>query len=88
MTILFTFFSKGKWKPDRLIIYGKEDKMEIHVLYDQCDKQYVNLTDYKKHPVFESFRADITPEEKEQAHKDRMHSLPPAIAAIVREHEN
>jgi hypothetical protein len=82
------FFSKAKWNSDRLIIYGREDKIEIHVLFDECKVQYLNLTMYQNHPLFELYRAGISPEESDRAYQDWMHSLPPARAANVRESEN
>jgi hypothetical protein len=81
------FFSKGKWKHDRFIIFGKE-KFETHVLFNECKLETKNHTAYKKHPLFELFRAGVSLEEKENAYNDWLHSLPPGNAAIVRESEN
>lgn len=83
------FFKEGKWKNENeLIISGKERQVEIHVFIDQCKVEYVNLTPYPKAPLFEMFKTDISKEDKEKAHQDWLHSLPPARAAIIREADN
>ena len=62
--------------------------MEIHINVDKCSVEFVNLTSYDKSPFFEMMKADLSDEEKEKAHKDYIHSLPPAIAAIVTHEPN
>lgn len=82
-------FNVGKWKNDEeLIITGKEKQIQLRVFIDRCKVEYINLTPYSKPPLFEMFRADISDADRDKAHKDWMHSLPPAIAANVRESEN
>lgn len=83
------FFKEGKWRNEKeLIITGKEKQVQLHVFIDGCKVENINLTPYSKPPLFEMFRVDISDGDREKAHKDRLHSLPPAIAANVRESEN
>jgi len=79
----------GKWKNDNdFVLTGKKKEIEIHIKVDSCKVKYVNLTAYEKAPRFEMFRSDISPEERETARKDWEHSLPPAIAAFIRDANN
>lgn len=83
------FFFYGKWKSvDEFVITGKEKDTEIHILVNECRVEYINLTKYNKPPSFEMMRADISEEEREIAHQDWLHSLPPADAAIIRQADN
>jgi hypothetical protein len=88
-THLFYFprlFYKMKWKNENeLIIKGKEPHVETHVFADTCKAEFINLTKYKKSPYFEMKRRDISKEEHEKAHEDWLDSMPPGIAAHLRE---
>lgn len=54
------FFFYGKWKsPTVLIIKGKDQGIEIHILIDECKAKYKNFTKYKKPPNFELMKAEI-----------------------------
>ena len=88
--VYFTeLFSKAKWKSaNELVITGKKEEVEIKILIDDCKIEYKNLTRYDRPPYFEMMRADISSEEKEKAYKDWKHSLPPAVAAIIRRADN
>lgn len=88
--LLFTeFFFYGKWKgKSELIIWGKEKEVEIHILIDECKADFVNLTRYPNPPYFTMMRADISDEDRAKAHQDWKHSLPPAIAAVIRQPNN
>lgn len=82
-------FSEAKWKNvNELVITGKKKEVEIKILIDDCKIEYKNLTRYDRPPYFEMMRADISSEEKEKAYKDWKHSLPPAVAAIIRGADN
>ena len=82
-------FKTGKWKNDTsLIITGAKKEVEIHLTVENCEVKYKNLTTYENPPRFQLFRTDITAEEKEKAKEDWHHSLPPAIAAIIRDANN
>lgn len=83
------FFSYGKWRGENeLIIWGKKKEVEIHILIDECKADFLNLTRYANPPYFTVMRADISEEEREKAYQDWKHSLPPAVAAIVRQAHN
>ncbi len=78
------FFQKGKWKGENeLVLTGKENVVETHVFIKENRVEYVNLTPYEKPPIFEMMKAGISKEEKEKAHQDWLHSLPPSHAAII-----
>lgn len=82
-------FKFGSWKSkDHFVLTGKRRDVEINVYIDQCKVEYINLTPYDKAPFFEMFRADVSSEEKQIAIKNFEHSLPPAIAASIREANN
>jgi len=83
------FFSQGKWKgTNEFIIWGKRKEVEIHVLVDECRADFVNLTQYANPPYFTMMRADISEENREKSHQDWQHSLPPAVAAVIRQANN
>jgi hypothetical protein len=83
------FFFYGKWKgKNELILWGKEKEVETHVLVDVCRVEFVNLTRYANPPHFTMMRADISKEEKDKAYQDWKHSLPPSIAAVIRQAHN
>lgn len=92
LTTLFYYpalFASGNWKSDNeFIITGKQKEMEIRILIDQCKAEFKNLTNYDKPPYFEMMRADISDEDREKAHQDWLHSLPPAHAAIITQQPN
>jgi hypothetical protein len=82
-------FKFGKWKDDNhFILTGKRHEVEIHIFIDQCKVEYVNLTQYEKSPFFEIFRLDIGSEQKVASVKNFEHSLPPAIAAMIKKNDN
>ena len=84
-----SLFYFGKWKNENeIIITGKEKQVEIRIKIDKCKVEYVNLTNYNKAPLFEIMKANISKEDKEKAHQDWIHSLPPAIAAMLRDSKN
>ena len=84
-----SFFSSGSWKNDKEItITGKEKQVEIHINVDTCEVDYLNLTNYKKAPLFQMMRANLSREEEEIAREDWIHSLPPAIASVIRDAKN
>jgi len=83
------FFSYGKWRGDNeFIIGGKTKEAEIHVLVKECKAEFVNLTRYANPPYFTVMRADISEEDREKAGQDWQHSLPPAVAAVIRQAHN
>jgi hypothetical protein len=83
------FFSFGKWKNEKeIIITGKEKQVAINIKVDKCKVVYVNLTKYDKPPLFEMMKADISKEDKEKAYQNWIHSLPPAIASVLRDSDN
>jgi hypothetical protein len=83
------FFFYGKWKgKNEFIIWGKKKEVEIHILVDECRTAFVNLTRYANPPYFTVMRADISEQDREKARQDWQHSLPPAVAAIVRQAHN
>lgn len=83
------FFFYGKWKRENeFIIWGKGKEVEIHILVDECRVNFVNLTRYANPPYFTVMRADISEQDREKARRDWQHSLPPAVAAIVRQAHN
>jgi hypothetical protein len=75
-------FFNGRWKnKDHFIVSGKRSEIEIHLLIDNCELQYVNKNkDMSKAPVFELFKAEAN---KKDALRDYLHSLNPGIAAII-----
>jgi hypothetical protein len=80
------FFRYGKWKNDNeFILIGTQKEVEIHIIVDKCRIDYKNLTPYENPPTFQMFRMDISKEEKEKAHQDYLHQLPPSHAAIIRQ---
>jgi hypothetical protein len=83
------FFFYGKWKGENeFIIWGKKKEVEIRILVDECRIDLVNLTRYANPPYFTVMRADISAEEREKAYQDWQHSLPPAVAGIIRQANN
>ncbi|HWK03409.1 MAG TPA: hypothetical protein VNS58_07240 [Puia sp.] len=83
------FFSQGKWKGDNeLVITGKVKEVEISIIVNECKAEFKNLTPYPKPPQFEMMKSDISKEEMEHAHKEWMHSLPPAVASVIRKAHN
>ncbi len=83
------FFSSGKWVgDDKFIISGKSKELEIHVFISECRIEFINLTPYETPPYFTLMKFGITGAERERAIKDWNHSLPPAVAAIIRNADN
>lgn len=82
-------FRYGKWMDQtKFIITGKAKSAEIHISVNDCKVEYVNLTPYEKAPYFEMMKADLTEEERLRVGEDYNHSLPPHIAAAIRESKN
>ena len=83
------FFKYGKWRGENeLIISGTRKEVELHVVVSECKTLFVNLTAYANPPYFTVMRTDVSEEERKKAYKDWLHSLPPAVAAIVRKANN
>jgi hypothetical protein len=83
------FFSYGKWKGENeFIVWGKGKEVEIHILVNECKAKFVNLTRYAHPPYFTVMKADISVEDREKARQDWQHSLPPAVAAAIRQANN
>jgi hypothetical protein len=83
------YFCYGKWRGDsELIISGKGKEVELNVLINECRVELVNLTPYDNPPYFTLMKFGISEEERERARKDWEHSLPPAVAAIIRDAHN
>jgi hypothetical protein len=82
-------FSDVKWKSENeIIITGKAKEVEIKVTINKCEVAFTNLTNYDKPPYFEMMRADTSESERHKAHQDWLHSLPPAMSAIIRQSHN
>jgi hypothetical protein len=77
------FFSKGKWKGTNEFIVKAKDEFEIRILVDQCTAELLNLSSYEKPPRFEMMKAKLSAADKGKAFKDFIHSMPPAMAAII-----
>jgi hypothetical protein len=78
------FFQKGNWKSENhLVLTGKENVVETHVFINENRVEFVNLTSYDKPPIFEMMKTRISEEEKEKAHQDWLHSLPPSVATLI-----
>jgi len=86
-TFYFPFFFRfSKWENNNeFVLTGTVKEVESHILINECKIKIVNLTPYDNPPTFQMFRMDISKEEKERAHQDYIHSLPPANAAIIRQ---
>jgi hypothetical protein len=83
-------FSTGKWKGvNEFIVSGKKKEMEIHINVDKCSVEYLNVSGYNgKAPFFELMKKQSSKDENDKAYKNWIHSLPPAIAAIVAQEAN
>lgn len=78
------FFHNAKWENENeLIVTGREKVVETHILLNKNSVEFVNLTQYKKPPLFEMMKVDISKSEKEQAYNDWLHALPPSIARVI-----
>lgn len=65
------FFQKGKWKNENeIIITGKDNIIETHILIDKKRIDFINLTGYQNPPMFQLMKADISKEEKEKAYNN------------------
>jgi hypothetical protein len=65
------------------VITGKAQEVETHVNMKEGTMTIVNLTSYERPPKYEMFKAYKTKEEKDQAYKDWIHSLPPGAAGTM-----
>jgi hypothetical protein len=88
-TNLFYFpllFHKMRWKNENeILIKGKEPHVETHIYVNKCKADFINLTKYEKSPYFEMMRRDTSKEEQEEGYQNWLDSLPPGIAAQLRE---
>ncbi|HTB27189.1 MAG TPA: hypothetical protein VK711_17580, partial [Puia sp.] len=83
------YFCYGKWKDEfHLIIWGKEKTVETHISIEACTVNIINLTSYNKPPYYTLMKANISEEERKQSNMDWLHSLPPAVAAVLRNAQN
>lgn len=83
------YFFYGKWKNDKLlVISGKEKEVETHVLIDECTSKVINLTPYDQPPYFTLMKKEISDDQRKKSNDDWLHSLPPAVAAILRNTQN
>ncbi len=79
------FFQKGKWRGENeVIITGKDNIVETHVLLDQKRIDFINLTNYENPPMFQLMKADISKKEKERALNDWYDSLPLEMSITLR----
>jgi len=87
LTNLFYYsdlFSIVKWKSmNELIITGKAKEVEICITVNECKIRFTNLTKYQKSPFFEMMRADTSEADRQKAHQDWLHSLPPSHSALL-----
>lgn len=82
--ILEPLFSSIKWKgEDEIIVTGRNKEVEFRISLKERNVNIVNLTRYDISPTFQRFKADVTKEEKDQAYRDWLHSLPPWAAALI-----
>jgi hypothetical protein len=88
--ILITeFFFYCKWKSsNELLIWGKEKVVQTQIFVDKCTFNIINLSPYDYPPYYTIMKADVSKEEMEYAFKCWLHSLPPNIAAGIRENLN
>lgn len=83
------FFYKSIWKSStELVINDRDNELQFLIDIQSCKFELINLTRYSHPPKFTMMRKDITRAQREQAGKDWEHSLPPAIAAIIRQADN
>lgn len=78
------FFSKAKLIRNKVIVFGSNKDVEVHIDIENCRSEIVNKTLYDNNPLFEMFKTDLSPEEQRKADADWIDSLPPAVAAHVR----
>ncbi|MBL0182890.1 MAG: hypothetical protein IPP96_11605 [Chitinophagaceae bacterium] len=83
-----SFFLNGKWRGQNEFLFKPKREFEIKAIVDKCLCEVINLTEYEKPPLFEMMKADISKIDIDKAHADWVHSMPPAIAAIVTHNPN
>ena len=83
-------FAYGMWhNTNRFVVSGKEKEMEIHIDIEKCSVEYVNSSGYhNKAPFFELMKKHRSEKESDKAYEDWLHSLPPAVAAIINQGYN
>ncbi|MFT3677209.1 MAG: hypothetical protein QM781_15035 [Chitinophagaceae bacterium] len=87
--IVTYFFSKPKWKnKNELVIEGEEKQMRLRLNISNCNLEFQNLTQYPSPPLWEMMKVGISEQESKSAYENWLHSLPPAVAAMIRDHEN
>jgi len=83
------FFYKPKWKSqNELVIKDRDNEMQFIIDVKSKTYKVENLTRYSNPPSFTKLRTDVSEEQKKQAQLDWQHSLPPAIASIIRQADN
>jgi hypothetical protein len=80
-----SFFFFAKWKNEKeLFIYGKKKEVQFHVFVDHCKMECLNLTEYSTPPLFQMMNFFSPKEDKEQAHKNWLNSLPPYAREVLK----
>lgn len=83
------FFQKAKWRgEDRIVLTGKGNIVETHVVLADKVVSYVNLTKYEKPPLFELMKAGISKQVKEKHSLNWRDSLDPKVAEILDQIDN
>lgn len=83
------FWGIGKWSgTNEFILTGKRKEVETRITIEGCKVKITNLTNYDNPPFYTLMKSGISKEEEEKARKDWEHSLPPAIAAMIRRADN
>jgi ribosomal protein L31E len=79
------FFQKGRWKNEyEIIITGKDNIVETHILIDEKRIDFINLTDYENPPMFQLMKAGISKDEKEKTLNDWYDSLPLEMSKFLK----
>ncbi|MFT3677208.1 MAG: hypothetical protein QM781_15030 [Chitinophagaceae bacterium] len=85
----YAFFSRAKWKNNiTFIVEGREKQMRLKLDVSNCKVTFENLTHYPNPPLWEIMKVGISEQESKSAYENWLHSLPPAVAAMIRDHEN
>lgn len=75
------FFSKGKWLKKEFILSGNDTDMEIHLSLEDYSLTYVSTSGLEgKAPKFEFRKADT---DRKKALEEFLHTLNPAIVAVI-----
>jgi hypothetical protein len=85
----YSLFSSAKWKNrTTFIVEGREKQMRLKLDVSNCKVVFENLTQYPSPPLWEMMKVGISEQESKSAYENWLHSLPPAVAAMIRVHEN